>query len=136
MVSLTMLTGFAALLVSCAADSEETSGAGTMSVPLRITTSGSSTTFDENDQVSIYAWVNNGNGMTGGAQYDAWLTEVKMKYQGGEWKNISSHPLYWKDQTTEHIFLAVSPIRGVSDALNDEFTVTDDVAAADLRAAR
>ena len=136
MVSLTMLTGFAALLVSCAADSEETSGAGTMSVPLRITTSGSSTTFDENDQVSIYAWVNNGNGMTGGAQYDAWLTEVKMKYQGGEWKNISSHPLYWKDQTTEHIFLAVSPIRGVSDALNDEFTVTDDVAASDLRAAR
>ena len=136
MVSLTMLTGFAALLVSCAADSEETLGAGTMSVPLRITTSGSSTTFDENDQVSIYAWVNNGNGMTGGAQYDAWLTEVKMKYQGGEWKNISSHPLYWKDQTTEHIFLAVSPIRGVSDALNDEFTVTDDVAASDLRAAR
>ena len=136
MVSLTMLTGFAALLVSCAADSEETSGAGTMSVPLRITTSGSSTTFDENDQVSIYAWVNNGNGMTGGAQYDAWLTEVKMKYQGGEWKNISSHPIYWKDQTTEHIFLAVSPIRGVSDALNDEFTVTDDVAASDLRAAR
>lgn len=136
MVSLTMLTGFAALLVSCAADSEETSGAGTMSVPLRITTSGSSTTFDENDQVSIYAWVNNGNGMTGGAQYDAWLTEVKMKYQGGSWKNISSHPLYWKDQTTEHIFLAVSPIRGVSDALNDEFTVTDDVAASDLRAAR
>lgn len=136
MVSLTMLTGFAALLVSCAADSEETSGAGTMSVPLRITTSGSSTTFDENDQVSIYAWVNNGNGMTGGAQYDAWLTEVKMKYQGGEWKNTSSHPLYWKDQTTEHIFLAVSPIRGVSDALNDEFTVTDYVAASDLRAAR
>ena len=136
MVSLTMLTGFAALLVSCAADSEETLGAGTMSVPLRITTSGSSTTFDENDQVIIYAWVNNGNGMTGGAQYDAWLTEVKMKYQGGEWKTISSHPLYWKDQTTEHIFLAVSPIRGVSDALNDEFTVTDDVAASDLRAAR
>ena len=136
MVSLTMLTGFAALLVSCAADSEETSGAGTMSVPLRITTSGSSTTFDENDQVSIYAWVNNGNGMTGGAQYDAWMTEVKMKYQGGEWKNTSSHPLYWKDQTKEHIFVAVSPIRSVSDALNDEFTVTDNVAYSDLRAAR
>lgn len=136
MVSLTMLTGFAALLVSCAADSEETSGAGTMSVPLRITTSGSSTTFDENDQVSIYAWVNNGNGMTGGAQYEAWMTEVRMKYQGGEWKNTSSHPLYWKDQTAEHIFLAVSPTRVVSDALNDEFTVTDNVAYSDLRAAR
>ena len=126
MLSLTTMAVATALLASCSSDAEEELSAGKMAVPLHIASSGVSS-FDSGKIVNLYVLVNNGNGATDGSQYDTWLREPMEYTASGTWESTTPRPICWKDQTTEHLFLAIFPVTNrVEPSAHSSFTFVKD----------
>ena len=126
MLSLTTMAVATALLASCSSDAEEELSAGKMAVPLHIASSGVSS-FDSGKIVNLYVLVNNGNGATDGSQYDTWLREPMEYTASGTWESTTPRPICWKDQTTEHLFLAIFPATNrVEPSAHSSFTFVKD----------
>lgn len=126
LLSLTTMAVATALLASCSSDAEEEQEAGKMAVPLHIASSGVSS-FDSGKIVNLYVLVNNGNGATDGSQYDTWLREPMEYTASGTWESTTPRPICWKDQTTEHLFLAIFPVTNrVEPSAHSSFTIVKD----------
>ncbi len=84
----------------------------------RVATDGNTSTFEEGDKISVYAWTGDAsevdatalivNNTVNTLQSSKWLAEPMMK---------------WTDMITPHFFLSVHPTRAISDFTADEVVV-------------
>lgn len=98
----------------------------------RATTTGNASTFDEGDQVTLYAWT--GSATTVPAQR---VVNGVTNTLGADGKWTPATQMLWSDMVTPHYFLGIYPARTVSDFTADPYTLDPaDYEASDLLVAR
>ncbi len=97
---------------------------GTMT---RVTTTGNASTFQNGDQISVFAW-------TGGADdvpADCVVDGAVNTYDGTKWS--ATPQMLWADMVSEHYFLAVYPSHDITNFKADPYTLnTADQETSDL----
>lgn len=87
---------------------------GTMS---RVATTGNATTFEKDDQISVYAWT----GAADEVPADRVVNGAVNTYDGTKW--TATPQMLWADMNTEHYFLAVYPSHTITDFKADPYTL-------------
>ncbi len=95
----------------------------------RVMTTGNASSFENGDQISVYAWTGDQNNVLGGD--DRVVDGSVNTYDGTKWE--ASPQMLWKDMTTEHYFLAVYPSHEITNFEADPYTLnTADQMTSDL----
>ncbi len=87
---------------------------GTMS---RVETTGNASTFEKDDQISVYAWT----GAADEVPADRVVDGAVNTYDGTKWS--ATPQMLWKDMVSEHYFLAVYPSHDIADFKADPYTL-------------
>ena len=90
---------------------------GTMT---RVTTIGNASSFEANDQISVYAWT----GAADEVPADRVVDGAVNTYDGTKW--TATPQMLWADMVTEHYFLAVYPSHTITDFKADPYTLDVD----------
>ncbi len=97
---------------------------GTMT---RVETTGSASTFEKDDQISVYAWTGAADEVSANRVVDGAVNT----YDGTKW--YATPQMLWADMNTEHYFLAVYPAHTITDFKADSYTLnTADQMKSDL----
>lgn len=97
---------------------------GTMS---RVATTGNASTFEKDDQISVYAWTGAADEVPAERVVDGAINT----YDGTKWS--ATPQMLWADMVTEHYFLAVYPSHTITDFKADPYTLnTADQETSDL----
>ncbi len=97
---------------------------GTMT---RVTTTGNASTFEKDDQISVYAWT----GAADEVPADLVVDGAVNTYDGTKW--TATPQMLWADMNKEHYFLAVYPSHTITDFKADPYTLnTADQETSDL----
>ncbi len=97
---------------------------GTMT---RVATTGNASTFEANDQISVYAWT----GAADEVPADRVVDGAINTYDGTKW--TATPQMLWKDMVSEHYFMAVYPSHTITDFKADPYTLnTADQETSDL----
>ncbi|MDD3036937.1 fimbrillin family protein [Bacteroides sp.] len=83
-----------------------------------------STAFEADDAVSIYAWT----GSTTAVQTPLVVNNSVNTYDGTKWTAVPQ--MLWKDQITAHYFIGVYPMKEISDFTADSYATTPDLLVA------
>ena len=93
----------------------------------KVTTTGAKTTFDEGDQLSLYAWTGSEKEVTGPLVVDG----VVNTFDGEVWTPATQ--MLWKNAHDAHYFIGISPAHKVVSFTADEFALNPaEYAANDL----
>jgi len=122
------IASLALLLASC--DKSSTGGAeetapthitveASVGAMTRATTNGNATTFDEGDQLSLYAWTDDQTTVPQTLVVDG----VTNTLTNGKW--VPAQEMLWQDMVTLHYFLGIYPAHTVNDFTADPFTLDD-----------
>lgn len=135
-----LLATTAILLAACSTDSDVlppqdlgqirvTASVGAMT---RVAHSGNSTTFETNDRISVYAWLEAGNDM------QRLVVDNSINTLGGDGTWTAEPQMLWADNTSDHYFLGIYPERnGATDYDADPYTLDfNNQTASDLLVAR
>lgn len=74
--------------------------------------------FVNGDEISVYAWLG-----TATEQSNMVVNGVTNRYDGTKW--TAETPMLWVDQTSDHYFLGIHPVRTVSSFTEEPFTLTE-----------
>ncbi len=83
----------------------------------RVLTTGNASTFQDGDQICVYAWI----GAAGEVPADRVVDGAVNTYDGTKW-TATPHML-WYDMNTEHYFMAVYPSHTITDFKADPYTL-------------
>ncbi len=93
----------------------------------RVMTTGNASTFEANDQISVFAWI----GAADEVPADRVVDGAVNTYDGTKW--TATPQMLWTDMNTEHYFLAVYPSHTITDFKADPYTLnTADQETSDL----
>lgn len=126
---------FAALLAaSCAKESGQKETAPLPQVPISVeasvsgltkaVTDGLQTTFEANDQLTLYAWT----GSNAAVPEKKVVAGVVNTYDGTKWTPAST--MLWKNVSDAHYFLGISPARTVNSFTADPVSSSEDLLVA------
>ena len=135
-----LLATTAILLTACSTDSDVlppqdlgqirvTASVGAMT---RVAHSGNSTTFETNDRISVYAWLETDNNM------QRLVVDNSINTLGGDGTWTANPQMLWADNTSDHYFLGIYPERnGATDYDADPYTLDfNNQTASDLLVAK
>ncbi len=86
----------------------------------RVVTTGNASTFEDGDQISVFAWT----GVANEVPADRVVDGAINTYDGTKW--TATPQMLWKDMVSEHYFLAVYPSHTITDFKADPYTLDDD----------
>lgn len=120
------IIAMAATMSSCNKDNEapEVSKYITIDAGVGSLTRATSTAFETNDKVSIYAWT----GSNTAVQTPLVVDNALNTYDGTKWTAVPQ--MLWKDNTTAHYFLGVYPTKAITDFTADTYATTPDLLVA------
>lgn len=124
----------ALLAASCAKESGQKETAPLPQVPISVeasvsgltkaVTDGLQTTFEANDQLTLYAWT----GSNAAVPEKKVVAGVVNTYDGTKWTPAST--MLWKNVSDAHYFLGISPARTVTSFTADPVTSSEDLLVA------
>jgi len=80
----------------------------------RVTTNGNSSTFEEGDKISVYAWTGTPNEVNSAAMV---VNNTVNTLQNSKW--VADPMMKWLDMVVPHFFFSVYPVRAITDFKTD-----------------
>lgn len=99
---------------------------GNIGAITRVATTGNSSTFEEGDKISVYAWTGTPNVVNSAAMV---VNNTVNTLQNSKW--VAEPMMKWLDMVVPHFFFSVYPTRAITDFTADvvEVTPTDQTAS-------